>query len=104
MAADPMLAGDIGLVEVVLTLAKAVVAFGFLLVAVMLMIWFERKLLGGMHQRFGPTIAGPFGILQTLADGTKLFFKEDLVPDRSDRFGFKLAPYLSLIPAFLAFA
>ena len=104
LAADPMLAGDIGLVEVVLTLAKAVVAFAFLLVAVMLMIWFERKLLGGMHQRFGPTIAGPFGILQTLADGTKLFFKEDLVPDRSDRFVFKLAPYLSLIPAFLAFA
>ena len=104
LAADPMLAGDIVLVEVVLTLAKVVVAFAFLLVAVMLMIWFERKLLGGMHQRFGPTIAGPFGILQTLADGTKLFFKEDLVPDRSDRFVFKLAPYLSLIPAFLAFA
>jgi len=104
LAADPMLAGDVGLVEVVLTLAKVVVAFVFLLVAVTLMIWFERKLLGGMHQRFGPTIAGPFGILQTLADGIKLFFKEDLVPDRSDRFVFKLAPYLSLIPAFLAFA
>ena len=104
LAADPMLAGDIGLVEVLLTVAKVVVAFAFLLVAVMLMIWFERKLLGGMHQRFGPTIAGPFGILQTLADGIKLFFKEDLVPDRSDRFVFKLAPYLSLIPAFLAFA
>ena len=57
-----------------------------------------------MHQRIGPTIAGPFGILQTLADGTKLFFKEDLVPDRSDRFVFKLAPYLSLVPAFLAFS
>ncbi len=104
LAVDPMLAGDIGLTVVLLTLAKAVVAFAFLLVAVMLLIWFERKLLGGMHQRFGPTIAGPFGILQTLADGTKLFFKEDLVPDRSDRFVFKLAPYLSLIPAFLAFA
>ena len=104
LAADPMLVGDIGLVEVLLVLAKAVVAFAALLVAVMLMIWFERKLLGGMHQRFGPTIAGPWGILQTLADGTKLFFKEDLVPDRSDRFVFKLAPYLSLVPAFLAFA
>ena len=104
LAADPLLAGDVGLVEVGLVLAKVVVAFAFLLVAVMLMIWFERKLLGGMHQRFGPTIAGPFGILQTLADGIKLFFKEDLVPDRSDRFVFKLAPYLSLIPAFLAFA
>lgn len=104
VAADPLLAGDIGWVEVLLTLAKVVVAFAFLLVAVMLMIWFERKLIAGMHQRFGPTIAGPFGVLQTLADGIKLFFKEDLVPDRSDRFVFKLAPYLSLIPAFLAFA
>ena len=104
LAADPLLAGDIGLVEVALTAAKALVAFGCLLVAVMLMIWFERKLIGGMHQRFGPTIAGPWGILQTFADGTKLFFKEDLVPDRSNRLVFKLAPYLSLIPAFLAFA
>ncbi len=103
-AADPLLVGNVGLAEVLLTLGKVLIAFGFLLVSVMLMIWFERKLLGGMHQRFGPTMAGPFGILQTLADGIKLFFKEDLVPDRSDRFVFKLAPYLSLIPAFLAFA
>ena len=104
LAADPMLSGEIGLVEVLLVIAKVVVAFAALLVAVMLMIWFERKLISGMHQRIGPTIAGPFGILQTLADGTKLFFKEDLVPDRSDRFVFKLAPYLSLVPAFLAFS
>ncbi len=104
LAADPLLGGDIGLVEVLLVVAKAVVAFVALLVAVMLMIWFERKLISRMHQRIGPTIAGPWGILQTLADGIKLFFKEDLIPDRSDRFVFKLAPYLSLIPAFLAFA
>ena len=104
LAADPMLSGEIGLVEVLLVVAKVVVAFAALLVAVMLMIWFERKLISGMHQRIGPTIAGPFGILQTLADGIKLFFKEDLVPDRSDRFVFKLAPYLSLVPAFLAFS
>ncbi len=101
---DPLYSGSIGLAEVLITLLKVGVAFAALLVAVMLMIWFERKLIGGMHQRFGPTIAGPWGILQTLADGIKLFFKEDLVPDRSDRFVFKLAPYLSLIPAFLAFA
>ncbi len=102
--ADPLLSGGIGGVEVLLVGAKVLVAFAFLLVAVMLMIWFERKLIGGMHQRMGPTIAGPWGILQTLADGIKLFFKEDLVPDRSDRFVFKLAPYLSLVPAFLIFA
>ncbi len=99
-----MLIGDIAVTQVVLVLVKVLVAFAFLMVAVMLMIWFERKLISGMHQRIGPTIAGPFGILQTLADGIKLFFKEDLVPASSDRFVFKLAPYLSLIPAFLIFA
>lgn len=104
LAADPLYSGSIGLAEILITLLKVGVAFAFLLVAVMLMIWFERKLLGGMHQRMGPSIAGPWGILQTLADGIKLFFKEDLIPDRSDRFVFKLAPYLSLIPAFLVFA
>ena len=101
---DPMLRDGVGVVEALLVLCKVSVAFVFLLVAVMLLIWFERKLIGGMHQRMGPTIAGPWGILQTLADGIKLFFKEDLIPDKSDRFVFKLAPYLSLIPAFLAFA
>ncbi|MDH4363804.1 MAG: NADH-quinone oxidoreductase subunit H, partial [Acidimicrobiia bacterium] len=48
-------------------------------------------------------VAGPFGLLQTLADGMKLFFKEDLIPERSDRFVFQLAPYLSVVPAFLTF-
>ena len=55
-----------------------VVAFVVLLVAVMLMIWFERKVIAGMQNRIGPNKAGPWGILQTLADGIKLFFKEDL--------------------------
>jgi NADH-quinone oxidoreductase subunit H len=85
-------------------LAKVIIAFALLLVAVMLMIWYERKLIAKMQNRIGPNVAGPWGILQTLADGIKLFFKEDLVPDRSDRFVFKLAPYLSLVPAFLTFA
>jgi NADH-quinone oxidoreductase subunit H len=80
-----------------------VVAFAGLMVAVMAMVWFERKLVADMQNRIGPNRAGPFGILQTLADGIKLFFKEDLQPERSDPFVFKLAPYLSLVPAFLVF-
>jgi len=104
LGADPLLVGDIGLAEVLIVLLKVVVIFAFLLVSVMLMIWFERKLISDMQNRVGPNVAGPWGILQTLADGVKLFFKEDLIPDRSDRFVFKLAPYLSLIPAFLTFA
>ncbi len=83
---------------------KVVVAFVALLVSVMLMIWFERKVISDMQARIGPNRAGPWGLLQTLADGTKLFFKEDLIPERADRFVFKLAPFLSIVPAFLAFS
>ena len=100
---DPLYAGDF-LGDLLVTLLKVGVAFVFLLISVMLMVWFERKLISDMQNRIGPSIAGPWGILQTLADGIKLFFKEDLVPDNADRFAFKLAPYLSLVPAFLVFS
>ena len=82
---------------------KCLVAFVALLVATALMIWFERKVISDMQSRVGPNRAGPWGLLQTLADGTKLVFKEDLLPDRADSFVFKLAPYLSVIPAVLIF-
>jgi NADH-quinone oxidoreductase subunit H len=84
-------------------LIKCVAAFVALLVATALMIWFERKVISDMQSRVGPNRAGPWGLLQTLADGTKLIFKEDLLPDRADSFVFKLAPYLSVIPAVLVF-
>ncbi|NCG22593.1 MAG: NADH-quinone oxidoreductase subunit NuoH [Actinobacteria bacterium] len=100
---DPLYVGDF-MGDLLVTLLKVGVAFVFLLISVMLMVWFERKLISDMQNRIGPSIAGPWGILQTLADGIKLFFKEDLVPDNADRFAFKLAPYLSLVPAFLVFA
>ncbi|MBO0713349.1 MAG: NADH-quinone oxidoreductase subunit H, partial [Acidimicrobiales bacterium] len=70
----------------------------------MLMIWFERKVISDMQNRIGPNRAGPWGLLQTMADGIKLFFKEDLLPERADRKVFHLAPYLSAVPAFLIFA
>ena len=104
LGTDPLLSGNVDLTVVLIVLMKVGIAFVFLLVAVMLMIWFERKLISDMQNRIGPSVAGPWGILQTLADGIKLFYKEDLIPERSDRFVFKLAPYLSLIPAFLVFA
>lgn len=100
---DPLLVGEVTLEIVIIVLVKVVVAFAVLLVSVMLMVWFERKIVSDMQNRIGPNRAGPWGILQTLADGIKLFFKEDLQPDASDPFVFKLAPYLSLIPAFLTF-
>ncbi len=101
-AADPMLF-DITFGDILLVGLKVIVSFALLMVAVMLMVWFERKVVSDFQNRIGPNVAGPWGILQTLADGIKLFFKEDLIPDKSDRFVFQLAPYLSLVPAFLVF-
>jgi NADH-quinone oxidoreductase subunit H len=103
-ALDPLYFPGVHWAELLVAVIKVVVAFGVLLVSVMLMIWFERKVISDMQARIGPNRAGPFGILQTLADGVKLFFKEDLLPERADRFVFKLAPYLSLVPAFVSFA
>lgn len=100
---DPLFIGGVGLEEVAIVAIKVLVAFVFLLLSVTLMIWFERKLISDMQNRIGPAVAGPFGILQTLADGLKLFFKEDLLPSESRRLVFRLAPYLSLVPAFLTF-
>jgi NADH-quinone oxidoreductase subunit H len=104
LALDPLLIGDFTFGDVLIVLMKVVVVFVVGLVATMLMVWFERKMISGMQNRIGPNKAGPFGILQTLADGIKLFFKEDLIPDRADRFVFKLAPYLSFVPAFLVWS
>jgi len=101
---DPLFARGVHWAELLIIVIKVLVAFGALLVSVMLMIWFERKIISDMQARIGPNRAGPWGLLQTLADGIKLFFKEDLLPERADRFVFRLAPYLSILPAFLAFA
>ncbi|MHB1597929.1 MAG: NADH-quinone oxidoreductase subunit NuoH [Acidimicrobiales bacterium] len=101
---DPLFAHGVGLAVIVIVVVKALVAFAALLVATMLMVWFERKVISDMQDRIGPNRAGPYGLLQSLADGTKLFFKEDLLPNRADRFVFRLAPLLAVVPAFLMFA
>jgi len=101
---DPLLSGGVGLTEVLIVLFKVLLTFTFLMVSVLFMVWFERKLISDMQNRIGPNQAGPWGLLQTLADGLKLFFKEDLIPDRADRVVFKLAPFLALVPAFVTFA
>jgi NADH-quinone oxidoreductase subunit H len=104
MPSDPLFLNGVGLAVLIVVIVKVLVAFGGLMVTVMMMIWFERKVISDMQNRIGPNRAGPFGILQTLADGIKLFFKEDLMPERADRVVFKLAPYLALVPALLIFA
>ena len=102
-AADPLLF-DVDLTVVLIVVLKTIVVFALLLVATMLMVWFERKVVGDLQNRIGPNLAGPWGILQTLADGIKLFFKEDLLPEKAERRVFILAPFLSFVPAFLLFS
>jgi NADH-quinone oxidoreductase subunit H len=102
LGADPMLDTDDWWSQVLIWVAvKVLVIFVIGLVATMFMVWFERKIVSGMQNRVGPNKAGPFGLLQTLADGTKLFFKEDLLPDKADKWVFRLAPFAAFVPAFL---
>ena len=89
---------------VVIAAVKVVVVFLMLLVSTILVIWFERKVLADMQARIGPNRWGPFGLLQTLADGIKLFFKEDFRPMTADKWTYAIAPVAAMVPAFLAFA
>jgi NADH-quinone oxidoreductase subunit H len=87
-----------------LVILKTVVVFGFLMVMTLFMIWAERRVVARMQQRLGPNRVGPFGLLQGLADGIKLALKEDLIPTAADKLVFIIAPIISAIPAFMAFA
>jgi NADH-quinone oxidoreductase subunit H len=101
---DPIYTPHYGWVVWLIVLIRVLVGFGALMGAVTLMIWFERKAISDMQSRIGPQRWGPFGILQTMADGLKLILKEDLVPEQADRLVFKLAPYLVVVPALITFS
>ena len=88
---------------VISSLQIAVVIAGLILTVVFL-VYFERKVIGYMHARIGPNRVGPFGLLQTIADTLKLLLKEIIIPAKADRFLFLLAPVLLLIPALAAWA
>jgi NADH-quinone oxidoreductase subunit H len=87
-----------------LIIVKVIAIFAFLVVMTLFMIWAERRVVGRMQHRPGPNRVGPFGLLQSLADGLKLAFKEDIRPVLADKWVFFLAPVISTIPAFTAFA
>ena len=83
---------------------KIVLIIGPLMVAVMYYTYAERKVLAYMHVRIGPNRVGPAGLLQPIADAVKLLFKEIVIPTNADRYLFVIAPILSLVPAFAAWA
>ncbi|MBA2456375.1 MAG: NADH-quinone oxidoreductase subunit NuoH [Nocardioidaceae bacterium] len=83
---------------------KAVLVFGVLVVLTLFNIWFERRVVARMQHRIGPNVHGPFGLLQSLADGIKLALKEDIVPKAADKVVYVVAPIIATIPAFIAWA
>jgi NADH-quinone oxidoreductase subunit H len=87
-----------------LIIIKAVGVFAFLMVMTLFGVVFERKVVGYMQNRIGPNRVGPWGLLQSLADGLKLAFKEDIMPAMVDKPVYILAPIMTAVPAFLAFS
>ena len=83
---------------------KAVFIFLVLVLLTLFNIWFERRVVARMQHRVGPNVHGPFGLLQSLADGVKLALKEDIIPKAADKVVFLLAPVIATVPAFITWA
>jgi NADH-quinone oxidoreductase subunit H len=92
------------LMNIALMLLKIVVIFGVVMLHVAYASYFERKIIGRMQVRLGPMVVGPYGLLQPIADGLKLFFKEDIIPADADKPVFYLAPIISLFAALSSLA
>nr|YP_009528058.1 NADH-plastoquinone oxidoreductase subunit 1 [Clematis loureiroana]ARV77932.1 NADH-plastoquinone oxidoreductase subunit 1 [Clematis loureiroana] len=75
-----------------------------IIIGVLVIVWLERQISAGVQQRIGPEYAGPFGILQALADGTKLLVKEDLLPSRGDISLFSIGPSIAVISILLSYS
>ena len=101
---DPVFNKGLDLVVWLIVLAKLLVVFVIVMASVIFMIMYERKAIARLGNRWGPNRAGPKGWLQAIADGTKLAFKEAFVPAGADKVLYRLAPLISLVPAFVAFS
>nr|UFZ13699.1 NADH-plastoquinone oxidoreductase subunit 1 [Fagopyrum leptopodum] len=81
----------------------SILIFG-IIIGVLVIVWLERQISAGIQQRIGPEYAGPLGILQALADGTKLLFKENLLPSQGDRGLFSVGPSIAVISILLSYS
>ena len=103
LAVDPTLS-DFNQLIWWMVLLKVAIVFVFLLLTTIFMIWFERRVIGRMQNRPGPNRAGPWGLLQPIADALKLPLKEDIVPTNVDKLVFFIAPVIAASTSFVAFA
>jgi len=85
-------------------LLKTLLIFLVLVLLTLFNIWFERRVVARMQHRLGPNVHGPFGLLQSLADGVKLALKEDIIPKAADKVVFVMAPVIATVPAFVTFS
>ncbi len=92
------------IIEVLLIIIKSFLVTMVLFGLPLPLTWVERKVAGHIHVRLGPFRVGPHGLLQPFADMIKLLMKEDIVPAKADKFLFKLAPIIAMVPAFAVFA
>src|SRR5947209_17131981 len=88
----------------IISVIKVGIILFILLTACAYIVWLERKLVGRIQNRWGPTRVGPFGLLQPLADGVKFILKEDMVPDNVHKVLYILAPMLALCMALISIA
>ena len=101
---DPLFAHGLNLAVWLILLVKVVIVFAIVLISVLFMVMYERKAVAWLGVRYGPNRAGPNGWLQSLADGTKLLFKEAFTPRTADKPVYKVAPYLMLVPIMIVFS
>src|SRR3954447_17311631 len=91
-------------IDIVIVIGKTIVVFLLLNLVLAVVVWGERKVIADMQSRIGPNVAGPFGLLQSIADCLKLFMKEDIFSTAAARIVYPMAPIISAVPAFMAFA
>ena len=92
------------IVEIVIATIKIAVVLGVVSLVVAYLTYLERKIIAHIQMRMGPMRVGWHGLLQPIADGLKLFLKEDIIPDKADRIVFILAPIMVLVPAFVVYS